>query len=369
MRIILPVISFGRSGGFRVLSQLANYWIVNGHEVFFLCPFEDGLISKPYYPTNAKIIYVNKNGEEIKQIEGGVVLGYDEEKSFYKRYVQLNSLRKALNKFASPADVILATYSLTSFSVYFSHSSKKKYYYIQAYEPEYFGKNLKGQISSIIVSLSYKLNLKRIVNSPIYFNYKNLNAKENVYPGLDFNVFNTKGKIYKSRFGEDPIRIGCIGRLEVSKGTKYVLEAFKYLKKKGIDCELHLAVFGNEDMLVGYNGVNTVTPQNDIELSLYYKSIDVLIAPGLLQHGAVHYPVIESMACGTPVITTGYYPANCDNSWLVMPHSYTAIANQIEKIILNPETAIKKAKKAVNDVKHLEWSIIANQMISIFKQQ
>jgi len=37
-----------------------------------------------------------------------------------------------------------------------------------------------------------------------------------------------------------------------------------------------------------------VVPGNDTELADYYRSVDILIAPGTVQHGAPHYPVMEA---------------------------------------------------------------------------
>ena len=369
MKIHIPIISFGRSGGFRVLSQLANFWIKAEHEVIFICFSENGLISKPYYPTNATIKYVNNQGNEIKEQKGFEIFNFDQRSPFLRRFKQLNSLRRAINKFTNQNDIILATYSLIAFSVRFSKPSKNKYYYIQAYEPEYFDKSVKGIIASQLVSFTYLLNLKRIVNSPIYFNYKILKANKCVYPGLDFNIFNSENKVYKYEFNSKPMKIGCIGRSEKSKGTKFVLEAYTSLINNDINCQLIMAEFGNKEMLLNYNDIVIITPQNDKELSDFYKNIDVLIAPGLLQMGAVHYPVIEAMACGTSVITTGYHPANTENAWLVSPKSSFEIAEQVKNIMNNPEIAKLKATKAKDDINNLDWAYLSNQMILIFQNK
>ena len=369
MKIHIPIISFGRSGGFRVLSQLANYWLNAEHEVIFICLSQNGLISKPYYPTNASIVYINNRGNPIKEPKGVESFNFDQRSPGIRRIKQLNALRKAINKLTNKNDVILATYSLIAFSVRWSKPSKNKYYYIQAYEPEYFDKSVKGLIASQLVSITYLLNLKRIVNSPIYFKYKILSANKCVYPGLDFDIFNSENKVYKYDFSSKPIKIGCIGRSEKSKGTKFVLEAYTSLVKDDINCRLIMAEFGNKEMLLNYNDVVTITPQNDKELSDFYQNIDVLIAPGLLQLGAVHYPVIEAMACGTSVITTGYHPANTENAWLVTPKSSFEIAEQVKSIMNNPEIAELKAMKAKDDIKNLDWGYLSNQMISIFQEK
>ena len=59
MKILIPSFGFAKSGGFRVLSQFANYWIKLGHEVTFLCSSNS---IEPYFPTDAEIIWFNDKG-------------------------------------------------------------------------------------------------------------------------------------------------------------------------------------------------------------------------------------------------------------------------------------------------------------------
>lgn len=54
----------------------------------------------------------------------------------------------------------------------------------------------------------------------------------------------------------------------------------------------------------------------DVSL-LIFRSMDIMLAPGSVQLGACCYPVVEAMACGTPVVTTGYLLADNDNYGIV----------------------------------------------------
>lgn len=366
MRIFIPIIHFGRSGGFRVLSELANNWIRLGNKVIFICFTNNQFFSKPYFPTLGNILYVNSRGEEVLINEKELTFGYDNESSAFYRIKQLIGLTKGINKFTNKNDVILATYSITAFCVSLSKESKNKFYYIQAYEPEYFENNFLGWIKSFFISKTYELNLNRIVNSTVYYNYKNLKASKCVYPGLNFEIFNNNRLISNYKSGNQKIIIGCVGRREKVKGTHLVIEAYNILIKNNVNCVLKMAVFGNEDML--QDNIESITPKNDFELADFYKSIHVLVAPGLVQFGAVHYPVIEAMACQTPVITTPYYPANPDNSWIIEPNNSLDIVNKILNIISQPEESVIKAKKALADVNHLEWAIVSANMLDIFNQ-
>ena len=59
MRILVPILSFGRAGGYRVLSELANNWVSRNHDVDFLSPDSS---DEPYFPTKAEIRWVNGEG-------------------------------------------------------------------------------------------------------------------------------------------------------------------------------------------------------------------------------------------------------------------------------------------------------------------
>ena len=76
-----------------------------------------------------------------------------------------------------------------------------------------------------------------------------------------------------------------------------------------------------------------VRPNSDAELADYYRSVDILVAPGTVQHGAPHYPVLEAGACGTIVVTTGYLGATEETAWLVSNRSAESIVTAVESII------------------------------------
>jgi hypothetical protein len=142
MRIFIPIFDFGKSGGFRVLSNLANEWIKLGHQVNFICILSENSNSIPYYPTDAKIIYF-----ELIPKSNNKYIKFKIKKLI--RFRQIISLIYAINKFTNTEDIILANYSLTAYSVFFSKKNNHKFYYIQAYEPEFFDNSLKGILFSL----------------------------------------------------------------------------------------------------------------------------------------------------------------------------------------------------------------------------
>ena len=349
MKILIPLTSFGPQGGFRVLSELANHWIDAGHDVEFLAYQRSNY---PNFPTTAKILWYNNEGEiyseNYQQLQAPI----------FKLFTVLSALRRAINK--QQYDVILATQCFTSFPVAFSKKCDKKYYYIQAYEPDYYpGKNLLSFVLKLLSKTSYKLNLKKIVNSPLYFNYKEIKADKFVYPGLDLKKFRPMLKPDKDIF-----IIGCIGRLEPYKGTAYVVEAYQKLRANSkINVELHIA-FGDTS-LEKIEGIKIIKIKNDDELAKYYNSVHVIVAPGTYQLGAVHYPVIEAMACKTPVVTTGYLPADDNNAWIVPIKDSDAIKAAIEDIITAPEYLNEKIENGFKQIQEFSWDIVSKKCFHI----
>ncbi len=96
--------------------------------------------------------------------------------------------------------------------------------------------------------------------------------------------------------------------------------------------------------------------------------MDILVAPAKLQLGAVHYPVIEAMACGTTVVTTGYYPANDTNSYIVPVSAPEAIADTIVDITENYDLAEQKIDQALKELERFDWKRVSLDFIKIIEE-
>lgn len=355
MKILIPLVgTFSKEGGWRVLSELANFWLLLGHDVIFLSHKK---FKKPYFPTKAKIFFYDNNGRVSTE-------GDENYPSPFGGPFKLRQLlRKALNQLE--ADIVLATQHFTVEPINKSTIKARKFYYVQAYEPEFYDKGpLRYKVYRKIAVNSYKKPLSIIVNAPIYKNYKGIKSDKVVYPGLNLDIFYPKEEKEKN---SDIFILGSIGRIEPFKGTSYILEAFKILREEfGEKIELHLA-FGNKDW-GEIDGVKMSFPKGDRELADFYRSIDCYVCAQYIQLDAVHYPVIESMACGTPMITTGYYPSNEQNSWKIIPQNPVDIVTKVKEVMSKPKEANEKAKLAMSSIKEFDWELLAKKMINYFKE-
>lgn len=355
MRILIPTLGFGRTGGFRVLSQLANHWQMAGADVRFLVPAGS---DAPYFPTTVPILQTSLGGRLSRPGERTVgparLIGVH----------AVIALRAGLATLAGSSDIVLANHSLTAWSVAFAPSGgARRFYYVQAYEPEYF--RMERQPAKWLLSrLSYALPLSQIVNSPTYVHDGPVRPIAMIPPGLDLALYAAKPR--PRDFGDgEPIWIGCIGRREPQKGTPYVLAAFEALHASDPRYRLRVA-YGNLPAGYQHPAMEIVVPRNDAELADFYRGIDILIAAGTVQHGAPHYPVMEAMACATPVVTTGYLPAEPDNSWIVANRSADAIVEAVQSLVVDPETPARVAA-ASRAIAAFGWPAIAGRMLDLFR--
>jgi glycosyltransferase involved in cell wall biosynthesis len=361
MKILIPIISFGSAGGYRVLSELANHWTTTGHHVYFLT---DVRSAPPYFPTHAKILRFDKTGHVLEELSEYVGQSFKATGNAFSIYW---GMLRVLQRIGAEYDVILANHSLTALPIAIARTGQaKKFYYIQAYEPEYYSLNtgFKAFILKWLSVLSYKLPLHQIANAPIYIGYRSIRATEWIPPGLDESIF------YPKSTASLPINfptwtLGVIGRHEPSKGTKYVLEAFEKLAQTNPNIRLKVA-FGNLPEGWSHERVEIVIPRNDNELGDFYRSIDIMIAPGTVQLGACHYPVLEAMACGVPVVTTGYLPADTENSWIVPIADSHAIEQAIERIMFaSSNEIIQKLEIGKISISNFYWEIVANKFLNL----
>lgn len=361
MKIIIPVSAFSSAGGFRVLSELANNWLAAGHQVDFLV---DDRSIDPYFPTNASIYRFNRKGEISSNSQEKEKTSFDSSGNAYSIYL---GMWRALRRIGSRYDVILANHSLTTFPIALARTGvAKKFYYVQAYEPEYYAleNGKKARILKWLSTLSYKLPLQQIANSPIYIGYREVQAQHWIPPGIDEEIFYRRPS--PPAFGPmQPWTIGVIGRHEPSKGTRYALEAFEELART--DPNVHLKVaFGNLPEGWYHDRAEVVVPRSDSELAEYYRSVDILMAPGTVQLGACHYPVLEAMACGTPLVTTGYLPANSDNAWIVPIKDSASIVRAVMEIKSMPSILLQnKLNKANIAISEFSWGNVAKKFIKL----
>jgi glycosyltransferase involved in cell wall biosynthesis len=345
MKILVPVNGFSHSGGMRVLSKIATELVDSGDSVDFLCPDYAAI---PYHPTSATIITYSNPCSKWRGVRSIV--------NIVKSYFWMR-------KNASGYDVVLANHHLTTFSVWAVTRQKNNgFYYIQAYEPEMYGDGFLNSIFKWFSKYSYSLGLHQIVNAPLYQDYKEIKSDYVVEPGVDLELFKPDDHKVRNKV----LHIACIGRKASYKGTKEIISAVEVIRKD-VDLVLEIAFELPDGINIqDLDYIKLTKPHGDANLAEFYKRADIVIATGLVQDGAFHYPCLEALACGCAVITN-YSPANNNNSYMINDVSTDKITSALRAAI-NDNEEIWSIKKecGLSDIQKFSWKIIAHKMRSIF---
>ncbi|MCU8031121.1 glycosyltransferase family 4 protein [Shewanella sp. SM73] len=344
MNILIPVFSFGRGGGERVLSLLASELVKNGNRVFFVSP-ESGNI--PYYPTEAEIFTFPDTKKFSRSLN--FIINY------------FNCWKKCRNL---DADVAIANYHITALLVLFLKRNTKKFYYIQANEAKLCPRFLR----KIFAFLTYFLPLNKIVNSKtILPNFIN-NYIAVIPAGIDLNLYSSKKLPLINSV--DKVKIGIVGRKEPYKGTIELINALSNLDQ-GLKSriKLHIAIHIPQDAIGKLWDFEFFEINNDTDLSDFYKSNDVVIAVGLIENGAFHYPCAEAMASGRLVISN-YSPLHETQSVLkISDFSEINVLTALEQIFNMSEDEIsEEVTSNLLKINDCSWEKIGKKMNKILSE-
>jgi glycosyltransferase involved in cell wall biosynthesis len=166
-------------------------------------------------------------------------------------------------------------------------------------------------------------------------------------------------------------------RKDLHKGTSYLLESLALLKERLGSAADHveLVVFGNRDaenmpeFPFKTNFLGTIN--NDEKLAACYAAADAFLTPSLEDN--LPYTVMESLACGTPVIafTTGGIPDMVKheyNGYLAQYRSSESFADGMEWIIKHPELQKLNQQARQTVMESFSEEIIAKQHVAIYNK-
>ncbi|WP_183564634.1 glycosyltransferase [Mucilaginibacter sp. SP1R1] len=165
-------------------------------------------------------------------------------------------------------------------------------------------------------------------------------------------------------------------RKDLHKGTQYLLESMELLKQRlGAKADqIELVVFGNRgtedvpDFPFQTSFLGTIN--NDEQLARYYAAADAFLIPSLEDN--LPYTVMESLACGTPVIafTTGGIPDMVQheyNGYLATYRSAESFTDGMEWVIKHPgrEQLQEQARQTILDT--FSETVIAQKHIDVYE--
>ena len=108
------------------------------------------------------------------------------------------------------------------------------------------------------------------------------------------------------------------------------------------------------------------------KLIYYFNSLYLSVFPSLKESFGV--AALESMACGTPVITSnadGYKEIVNEKVGVIVPiRNFERLSEEIIKLLWNPEKREKMSIECVNYVnEHFDFSKNVQQMLEIYKKE
>ena len=107
----------------------------------------------------------------------------------------------------------------------------------------------------------------------------------------------------------------------------------------------------------------------DQTLCCFYQNASIFVFPSLYEGFGI--PVLEAMACGTPVVASNVCSLPevvKDNGILVNPYDVEDIANGIYKVLKDNNLRQKLIKKGLCYVKDFSWEKSAQKHIEVYEK-
>lgn len=177
---------------------------------------------------------------------------------------------------------------------------------------------------------------------------------------------NTKKKYEK--------QIVYAARLSKEKGILEVLDMAEKLPDS-----IHLLILGSgieESKVIEVSNkkknihfIGYQTKEKTLEI---IASSDLLIQPSRIE-GGLSYTLLESMACGTPIICTNVGGAkdtlsHMRDSYMIKPENSSELLSAIIYLMNNPEKREELRNNALEEIKNHDWSIIGPKYLEIYKK-
>jgi glycosyltransferase involved in cell wall biosynthesis len=172
-----------------------------------------------------------------------------------------------------------------------------------------------------------------------------------------------------------------VGRLEEKKNTRRIVKAFDAFRRRHPAVLLRLVLIGKPGY--GYEKVEEAMCESaykkDIihpgwikekDLVLLVNAAEALLIPSLYEGFGL--PVLEAMACGTPVIAgtrSSLEEIGGDAALYVDPTNTEKIASLIDLIMSDEALREEKKKKGLERVRDFSWEVCATQTLNVLRKK
>ncbi len=168
-----------------------------------------------------------------------------------------------------------------------------------------------------------------------------------------------------------------IGTIQPRKNYSRVIRALKILREKGYD--LHLVIAGGKGWLedemyktLAESGmqdyVHLIGFADDEHIAALYSGAECVVFPSLYE--GFGFPVLEGMACGTPVVTSNVSSlpeVAGDAALMVDPYDIEAISDAIQRILDDSELGDMLIQRGFEQSKKFTWENSAKHLREIYE--
>jgi glycosyltransferase involved in cell wall biosynthesis len=272
---------------------------------------------------------------------------------------------------------IVTLHDLSSFTFAKSYPLVRRLYY------QYLISNATRQADYIVtVSQSTKQDLIKLFSVPE-------TKIKVIYNGVDeiFQPITSADRLtqIKEKYRLPEKFIFTIGVMEPKKNTEGIIHAYAELKNRPVSYNLqsHKLVIGGSRRYGWKNSkifqlIQSLNLWDDIvftdfieheDLPAVYNLASVFVFPSFYEGFGL--PVIEAMACGTPVITSNISSLPeiaCDAAVLVNPYDTAEIANKIQEILNDENKRRQMIDQGLINAKRFSWEFASEQILKLFDE-
>jgi glycosyltransferase involved in cell wall biosynthesis len=255
--------------------------------------------------------------------------------------------------------------------------------YPELLEPEwavYFKKKIKASVEKADAVIAISNFTKEEIVESLHIDDEKIRV---IYNGIAqrFKPVTNKIEIQEvtAKYGVSEPYLLFVGMIKPNKNIQTLIRAYIELRKSAT-YEYPLVIVGDkswdfdEVMKVVHkfkaeNGIIFTGVVSDEDLPYLYSGAELFVFPSLLEGFGI--PVIEAMACGTPVVTsnrTSIPEITNGAAILVDPLDVNAIAEAMHSIVSDSELRGRLSEKGINQAKVFSWEKTARETLQLYHE-
>jgi glycosyltransferase involved in cell wall biosynthesis len=166
-----------------------------------------------------------------------------------------------------------------------------------------------------------------------------------------------------------------VGTLQPRKNIEVLVDAFAQLSQPDLELVLvggkgwsYHSIFAHVRDLGLADKVRFAGYVSDADLPLWYNAAAALVYPSVYEGFGL--PVIQAMACGTPVIAakTSAIPEAAGSAALFFdPHDITALAEHIAAVLDDPQIAVTMRQQGLAQACEFSWQKAGQQLLASYQ--